>query len=102
LIPLGCSHPRAAAVTPQCRSAGQRRVVHAPREVVAEYVEFESGKGADALDRRPKLAEAPARARKAKAPFCRLSRDVAFISGLGGSGHGSLSAGAAANDPKWT
>ena len=43
--------------------------------------------GSDALDRRPKLAEALAKARKAKAPvvvakLCRLSRDVAFISGL--------------------
>jgi DNA invertase Pin-like site-specific DNA recombinase len=41
----------------------------------------------DALNRRPKLAEALAKARKAKAPvavakLCRLSRDVAFISGL--------------------
>jgi DNA invertase Pin-like site-specific DNA recombinase len=57
------------------------------REVVAEFVEVETGKGSDALDRRPKLAEALAKARKAKAPvvvakLCRLSRDVAFISGL--------------------
>jgi DNA invertase Pin-like site-specific DNA recombinase len=56
-------------------------------EVVAEVVEVETGKGADALDRRPKLAEALARARKGKmavvvAKLCRLSRDVAFISGL--------------------
>jgi DNA invertase Pin-like site-specific DNA recombinase len=56
-------------------------------EVLAEVVEVETGKGADALDRRPKLAEALARARKAKAPvvvakLCRLSRDVAFIAGL--------------------
>ncbi len=56
-------------------------------ELTAEYVEVETGKGADALDRRPKLAEALARARRAKAPvvvakLCRLSRDVAFISGL--------------------
>ena len=56
-------------------------------EVSAEYVEVETGKGTDALDRRPKLAEALARARKAKAAvvvakLCRLSRDVAFISGL--------------------
>ena len=54
---------------------------------LAEFVEVETGKGADALDRRPKLAEALAKARKAKAPvvvakLCRLSRDVAFISGL--------------------
>jgi DNA invertase Pin-like site-specific DNA recombinase len=47
----------------------------------------ETGKGADALDRRPQLAAALAKARKAKAPvvvakLCRLSREVAFISGL--------------------
>ena len=56
-------------------------------EVLSEVVEVETGKGADALDRRPKLAEALARARKSKASvvvakLCRLSRDVAFISGL--------------------
>jgi len=56
-------------------------------EIVAEHVEIETGKGADALERRPKLGAALAQARKAKAPvvvakLCRLSRDVAFISGL--------------------
>ena len=56
-------------------------------EILAEVVEVETGKGSDALDRRPKLAEALAKARKAKAAvvvakLCRLSRDVAFISGL--------------------
>jgi DNA invertase Pin-like site-specific DNA recombinase len=56
-------------------------------EVVSEFVEVETGKGNDALSRRPKLAEALAKARKAKAPvavaeLCRLSRDVAFVSGL--------------------
>ena len=56
-------------------------------EVLAEVVEVETGKGTDALDRRPKLAEALTRARKATVPvvvakLCRLSRDVAFISGL--------------------
>ena len=56
-------------------------------EVLAEFVEVETGKGSDALERRPKLAEALAKARKAKAAvvvakLCRLSRDVAFISGL--------------------
>src|SRR5690349_17888505 len=55
--------------------------------VVAEHVEVETGKGADALDRRPELAAALAQARKAKCPVIvakldRLSRDVAFISGL--------------------
>lgn len=56
-------------------------------EVIAEFVEVETGKGADALDRRPTLAAALAAAKKAKAAvvvakLCRLSRDVAFISGL--------------------
>jgi DNA invertase Pin-like site-specific DNA recombinase len=56
-------------------------------ELIAEFLEVETGKGSDALDRRPKLAEALSKARKAKAPvvvakLCRLSRDVAFISGL--------------------
>jgi len=54
---------------------------------LAEFVEVETGKGADALDRRPQLAAALARARKAKASVVvakldRLSRDVHFISGL--------------------
>src|SRR5271169_1153749 len=56
-------------------------------EIVGEHVEIETGKGADALDRRPELAAALARARKLKCPVVvakldRLSRDVAFISGL--------------------
>jgi DNA invertase Pin-like site-specific DNA recombinase len=56
-------------------------------EVLAEVVEVETGKGNDALERRPKLAEALAKARKGKAAvvvakLCRLSRDVAFIAGL--------------------
>jgi DNA invertase Pin-like site-specific DNA recombinase len=52
------------------------------REVVAEFVEVETGKGSDALERRPKLAEALAKAPVVVAKLCRLSRDVAFISGL--------------------
>lgn len=56
-------------------------------EISGEYVEVETGKGADALDRRPKLSAALLQARKGKMPvvvakLCRLSRDVAFISGL--------------------
>jgi DNA invertase Pin-like site-specific DNA recombinase len=56
-------------------------------KVIAEYVEAETGKGADALDRRSELAAALAAARAAKCPVIvskldRLSRDVAFISGL--------------------
>jgi DNA invertase Pin-like site-specific DNA recombinase len=55
--------------------------------IVAVHVEAETGKGADALDRRPILAEALKQARKAKcsvvvAKLDRLSRDVAFIAGL--------------------
>src|SRR5258708_4413737 len=55
--------------------------------ITAEYSEFETGKGADALDRRPQLAAALAAARKAKCSIVvskldRLSRDVAFVSGL--------------------
>jgi len=55
--------------------------------IIAEHVEVESGKGADALALRPKLAAALAAARKAKcaivvAKLDRLSRDVHFISGL--------------------
>jgi DNA invertase Pin-like site-specific DNA recombinase len=55
--------------------------------IVLEFVEIESGKGADALDRRPQLAAALAEARKRKcsvvvAKLDRLSRDVHFVSGL--------------------
>src|SRR5271169_5295211 len=56
-------------------------------EIVAEHTEVETGKGADALDRRPQLSAALGQARKAKCPVVvakldRLSRDVHFISGL--------------------
>src|SRR5258707_3309739 len=55
--------------------------------IIAEYVEAETGKGADALDRRPQLAAALAAARNAKgcvlvSKLDRLSRDVAFVAGL--------------------
>jgi DNA invertase Pin-like site-specific DNA recombinase len=55
--------------------------------IVGEFVEAETGKGADALDRRPQLAAALAAARRAKccvvvSKLDRLSRDVAFVSGL--------------------
>src|SRR5580700_4207359 len=56
-------------------------------EVVGEHVEVETGKGADALERRPKLSAALVQARKVRCPVLvakldRLSRDVHFISGL--------------------
>jgi DNA invertase Pin-like site-specific DNA recombinase len=55
--------------------------------VIGDHTEVETGKGADALDRRPQLAAALAEARKSKCPVIvakldRLSRDVHFISGL--------------------
>jgi DNA invertase Pin-like site-specific DNA recombinase len=56
-------------------------------EITAEFVEVETGKGADALDRRPQLAAALAAGRAKKCPVIvakldRLSRDVAFVAGL--------------------
>ena len=55
--------------------------------LTAEFVEAETGKGADALDRRPQLAAALAAGKAGKCPVIvakldRLSRDVAFIAGL--------------------
>ena len=70
----------------------QRTAVHRfaeveGRTITAEYVEAESGKGADALERRPQLAAALGAARVKKCPVVvakldRLSRDVAFVAGL--------------------
>ena len=69
------------------REAVQRFAGAEGLELLGEHVEVETGKGADALDRRPVLREALAQARKAKAAVIvakldRLSRDVHFISGL--------------------
>lgn len=56
--------------------------------LVAEFTEIETGKGSDALDRRPELAAALDAARRHdKCPVVvskldRLSRDVHFVSGL--------------------
>jgi DNA invertase Pin-like site-specific DNA recombinase len=56
-------------------------------EVLAHYEETETGKGFDALDKRPQLAKALAQAKKegaclVVAKLDRLSRNVAFISSL--------------------
>lgn len=56
-------------------------------QFVETFTEVETGKGADALNRRPQLTAALALAKKHKAPIIvakldRLSRDVHFISGL--------------------
>lgn len=69
------------------REAVKRFAAQHDFEVVAEYVEAESGKGADALATRPVLAEVMARAKRGRMPILvakldRLSRDVHFISGL--------------------
>jgi DNA invertase Pin-like site-specific DNA recombinase len=71
------------------RAAIARFAGEVGKAVAAEFVEVETGKGADALDRRPQLAAALAAARKlgkatpiVVAKLDRLSRDVAFIAGL--------------------
>lgn len=56
-------------------------------ELAEEFTEVETGKGHDALDRRPVLAQTLKQAKKAKATVMvakldRLARDVHFISGL--------------------
>lgn len=56
-------------------------------ELVGEFVEVETGKGANALNRRPQLAEALALCKKRGARLLiakldRLARNVHFISGL--------------------
>ena len=96
--------------TPQARAVAYLRVstqrqgrsglgLEAQRETIArhchtagisiagEYIEIETGKGADAIDRRPQLKAALTAAKRIKAPIIvakldRLSRDVAFIAGL--------------------
>src|SRR5262249_25636495 len=69
------------------REALNRFAVTEGFELVRVFVEVETGKGADALDRRPQLAAALDEARRqrcsvAVAKLDRLSRDVHFISGL--------------------
>src|SRR5947209_11689591 len=72
----------------EAQKAAVHRFVEAEGfELVAEFVEVETGKGSDALDRRPQLAAALAAGRSGKCPVIvakldRLSRDVAFIAGL--------------------
>jgi DNA invertase Pin-like site-specific DNA recombinase len=68
-----------AAITRLAESEGLK--------IISEFVEAETGKGADALDRRPQLAVALAAAKFAKCSVVvskldRLSRDVAFVAGL--------------------
>ena len=70
------------------REAVARFVQAEGLDLLAEFVEVETGKGSDALDRRPKLRAALSLAHKTQgaavvvAKLDRLSRDVHFISGL--------------------
>ena len=69
------------------RRAIERFTAEHGYEAVAEFVEVETGKGSDALERRPQLAAALKKAKSDKCPVIvakldRLSRDVAFVSGL--------------------
>jgi DNA invertase Pin-like site-specific DNA recombinase len=72
----------------EAQQAALARFTEAEGYILAEtFSEVETGKGSDALDRRPQLSAALAAARKLKAPIIvakldRLSRDVHFISGL--------------------
>jgi DNA invertase Pin-like site-specific DNA recombinase len=69
------------------REALARFAVSEGFELARIFVEVETGKGSDALDRRPQLAAALKDARRQRCPVAvakldRLSRDVHFISGL--------------------
>ena len=69
------------------RKAVEQFAANEAMHVAHEFVETETGKGADALDKRSQLAAALRQAKKLKAPIVvakldRLSRDVHFISGL--------------------
>jgi DNA invertase Pin-like site-specific DNA recombinase len=69
------------------RAAIARFAVAEGFKVISEFREIETGKGADALVRRPQLASALKVAKRHKCPVLvakldRLSRDVHFISGL--------------------
>jgi DNA invertase Pin-like site-specific DNA recombinase len=77
-IPFGLDAQQ-AAIDAFCENEGY--------EIAGGFVEIETGKGYDALERRPELDAALKAAAKLKAPVIiakldRLSRDVAFIAGL--------------------
>jgi DNA invertase Pin-like site-specific DNA recombinase len=69
------------------RDAVSRFAANEGLEVAGEFVEVETGKGSDALEKRPQLSAALRKARQLGAHIAvskldRLSRDVHFISGL--------------------
>ena len=69
------------------RQTVQQYLAGSTRTVLAEFVEVETGKGANALDRRPELRRALDLCKKSGATLLiakldRLSRSVNFVSGL--------------------
>jgi DNA invertase Pin-like site-specific DNA recombinase len=69
------------------REAVSRFAANEGLQVAGEFIEVETGKGSDALEKRPQLAAALRKARQLGAHIAvskldRLSRDVHFISGL--------------------
>jgi DNA invertase Pin-like site-specific DNA recombinase len=69
------------------REAVTRYAQEARLEVIGEYIEVETGKGANALSKRPELLAALTEAKKQKgklvlAKLDRLARNVHFVSGL--------------------
>ncbi|CAN7509411.1 recombinase family protein [Variovorax sp. LjRoot290] len=69
------------------REAVRKYMDGRPCELLVEFEEVETGKGANALDKRPKLRAAVALAKKSKATLLiakldRLARNVHFVAGL--------------------
>src|SRR5678816_2981687 len=69
------------------REAVARYLASIGATLIEEFEEVETGKGADALDKRPRLKAAIALAKKRKAILViakldRLARNVHFVSGL--------------------
>src|SRR5258705_4542717 len=85
---VSTKHQQRSGLGIEAQRAAVKRFAEAEgMQIVAEYIDVETGKGADALDRRPQLAAALAAAKRAKCSVLvskldRLSRDVAFVSGL--------------------
>jgi DNA invertase Pin-like site-specific DNA recombinase len=77
----------------EAQKATVERFVGPGDEIVAEYVEVETGKGRDAFSKRPRLAAAVAECRRSKAKLLiakldRLARNVRFFLELMDSGIG--------------
>src|SRR5467141_2730500 len=85
---VSTKHQQRSGLGIEAQRAAVKRFAEAEgMQIAAEYVDIETGKGADALDRRPQLAAALAAAKRSKCSVLvskldRLSRDVAFVSGL--------------------